>query len=167
VGSLSRAAALAALVAAFFGGFVGCAAAPPRHHNHRPVDEGGDDPKPPPPLGPWTDFGRLSTFQAAGDIAHSAHRIGTDSGHLLRSPDADASFKGTQPVGALFVEALSPEPTAPIEAYFIMRRTPAASGPASWEYLVATPDGTLAAQGNLGLCVRCHAEAGPTGLFPP
>jgi len=38
-----------------------------------------------------------------------------------------------------------------------------------WNYVVADPDGTLDAEGDLGACAQCHREAPFDGVFgmPP
>jgi hypothetical protein len=123
----------------------------------------------PAPLGPWAGFSKIREYQPAGEVVHSAHRLGNDAGALARSPEANADLRGEQPAGAVLLEALSPEPEAPIDTYFVMRKLEAGAnaGGGDWEYLVVQPDGSMTAQGHLALCERCHAEAGPTFVFSP
>jgi hypothetical protein len=146
---------------------LGCAGAPPRRHHHsllRDDDDAAAGGSASPPLGPWPAFSRLSTFMAVADVPHSAHRVGTDFGRISRSPDAFEDLKRPQPPGAVLLEALSTGPDAPPEQYFAMERTRAGDG---WTYWVVDPTGAADAAGTLALCARCHAEAGPTGVFGP
>ncbi len=114
------------------------------------------------PLGPWVAFSSLNRFVPAGDVPHSAHRVGNDAGKILRSADAVADLKAPQPSGAVLVEAPSRTRRNSPDQYFVMER--ASSG---WTYRVVDPRGMTLAAGNLPLCARCHAEAGAGEVFLP
>ena len=141
-----------------------------------------------PPVGPrtgemaaqWERMGEVSGYSlvSGGRFPSRGHFVDRWEAEILANPTGAPSYAnavehastgGAPTGGSVFVsrhyDARSGQP-GPL--FIMVRREPGPDAPAGdWEYLVTTPDGAIESRGPLPLCARCHAEAGPSHLFPP
>jgi len=156
--------------------FAACGAAPPRtgrgrHPGGVTTSPGASAAAAEEPKKPFPELAELAGMAVVGEL-RSSHPVG-DLEAVIHANGGAAGYgkRGRAPIteGALLVESLSSERGGLPHLHYVMRRRApgyfAAGG--DWEYAVVGPDGLVEAQGRLGLCARCHAEAQRDFLFEP
>src|SRR5262249_55840121 len=96
------------------------------------------------------------------------HFAGRWNAEIAGNESAESAFaslgpKSSAPVGAVIVERMFDRKTGAPGPVFAMEKEDAgyfAEG-GDWKFVVATPALVLEDAGQLPLCARCHAEAGP------
>jgi hypothetical protein len=142
-----------------------------------PGDEGWDQDaepaasSPPPPSKPLPGFDALVGWAELGRVP-TGHPGSARRAALRVSPEASGyGRRGRQPFApdAVLVASLHSSDGAPALTHYLMRKREPGYFPegGDWEYAVVSPEGRVLAEGRLGLCARCHAEATREHVFEP
>src|SRR5262249_6537769 len=113
-------------------------------------------------------YSRLSPAVFASDGHFAGRWIAEIGGNELAASAFPPTPKSAAPVGAVILERLADQRSGSPGPTFAMEKRERGYFPegGDWKYVVASPAGVLEDAGQLQLCARCHAEAGPDFLFP-
>lgn len=120
---------------------------------------------------PWARGGEISALHEVTGRSRSEHLDGIFDRTVLVSmpPGTYPSLTPSMaiPAGTLVVQRHHPRGAERTEAFFVMEKLTAGASPSThdWRFLVLDTELRVAAEKNLRLCGRCHADAPYNGLF--